>query len=124
MKAILALCFVAVASAASVSNDIDAPVLSQVLDISPDGTYQHSFETGNGISAQASGALKTPETEAVQGTFQYTAPDGTPISVSYVADDNGYQPQGAHIPEIPAYITRALEWQRTHPEKEEPLRKL
>lgn len=86
-----------------------------------------SYETGNGISAQEQGQLKNagnPEAEAleVQGSYQYTADDGTPISVSYIADENGFQPQGAHLPTpppIPPAIQRSLDFLAANPQPEE-----
>lgn len=82
-----------------------------------------SFETGNGIIAEESGFLKNagnPETEAqvVQGSSSYTSPEGHQIRLTYVADENGFQPQGAHLPTsppIPAAIQRALEYLATLP---------
>lgn len=85
-----------------------------------------SFETGNGIVAQEQGQLKNAgsdnEAEEVQGSVQYTAPDGTPISLNYLANEDGFQPQGDHLPTpppIPAAIQRALEWIAAHPEPEQ-----
>lgn len=94
-----------------------------------DGSYRSSYETGNGISAQEQGQLKNAgqkdaEAEEVQGGFSYTAPDGTPIQLSYIANENGFQPQGAHLPvaptppPIPAAIQRSLEYNAAHPEPE------
>lgn len=80
------------------------------------------YETENGISAQEQGGLKAigPSAgTAAQGAFQYTSPEGIPIAVSYVADENGFQPQGAHLPTpppIPPQIARALQWIAAHPE--------
>nr|CAD7423102.1 unnamed protein product [Timema monikensis] len=76
-----------------------------------------SYQTGNGISAQEQGYLKNSgikdqEAETVQGSYSYTAPDGTPITVTYTADENGYQAQGAHLPvapPIPVEIQRSLD---------------
>lgn len=86
-----------------------------------------SYETANGISAQEQGQVKNAgneEAEALeaQGSFKYTADDGTPVELSYVANENGFQPQGSHIPTpppIPPAIQRALEWIAAHPEPEE-----
>jgi hypothetical protein len=83
----------------------------------------YSFETGNGIIAEESGFLKNagnPETEAqvVQGSSSYTSPEGQQISLTYVADENGFQPQGAHLPTsppIPVAIQRALDYLATLP---------
>lgn len=65
-----------------------------------------------------------PETEAleVQGSVQYTADDGTPISLTYLANENGFQPQGAHLPTpppIPPAIQRALDFIAANPQPEE-----
>lgn len=48
--------------------------------------------------AEEQGYLKNPgkeneEAQFAQGQFSYTAPDGTRISLTYVADENGFQPQ-------------------------------
>lgn len=49
--------------------------------------------------------------------FRY-APDGTPVSLSWIADAFGNRVSGSHIPTpppIPPAIVRALEWIRAHP---------
>lgn len=62
----------------------------------------YSFETSDGIAQQESGQLTNPGSEnesmAVRGSFSYTGPDGVVYTVTYIADENGFQPQGAHIP--------------------------
>ena len=86
-----------------------------------------SYETGNQIKANEEGALKNvgnPETEAMsaKGGFSYTADDGTPIEVQYIADENGFQPQGAHLPTpppIPDAILKSIEFNRQNPEPAE-----
>lgn len=36
----------------------------------------------------------------VRGSFSYQGNDGQQYVVTYVADENGFQPQGAHLPQI------------------------
>ncbi|XP_026328708.1 uncharacterized protein LOC113236755 [Hyposmocoma kahamanoa] len=99
------------------------PIIRQEQIINPDGSYRYSYETGNGISAEEQGYVKNqgvPEQEAqtAQGQYQYTAPDGQLIQLSYIADENGFQPQGAHLPTpppIPEEIRRALDHLATLP---------
>ncbi|XP_076256463.1 endocuticle structural glycoprotein SgAbd-8-like [Rhynchophorus ferrugineus] len=136
MKFLIAsLALVAFTSAASIS-ETPVPILRQDQDISPDGSFSSAFETGNGIRAQASGVLKNAgvkdaEASEIQGSFSYTAEDGTPIQITYVANEAGFQPQGAHLPvapvdtntpptppPIPAAIQRSLDWIAAHPIKE------
>ncbi|CAH4019145.1 larval cuticle protein LCP-22-like [Pieris brassicae] len=87
--------------------------------VEADGSYNYFFETNNGITAQAQGVPRTfsgnpPVSPSVsQGSFSWTSPEGEVISMTYVADENGYQPQGNAIPqppEVPAQIARALEY--------------
>ena len=80
-----------------------------------------SYETANGISANEQGGLKGPESLIVNGGYQYTGNDGVVIQLQYTADENGFQPQGAHIPvppPIPEAILRSLEYNAAHPEED------
>ncbi|KAJ8732724.1 hypothetical protein PYW07_015323 [Mythimna separata] len=97
-------------------SDGAAEVVRSDFEVNPDGGYRYAYETANGISSDASGNYKqVGEAGAVvsQGSYRYTAPDGTPVEVTYVADENGYQPQGAVLPVgpgIPEAIARALKY--------------
>ena len=61
-----------------------------------------SFETSDGVKAEARGLLKNVGSEneslAVQGAYSYVDDKGETVNVKYVADENGFQPQGAHLP--------------------------
>ncbi|CAO1341517.1 unnamed protein product [Diamesa tonsa] len=94
------------------------PIISQEQEINYDGTYKWAYETGNGIQAEEQGYQKEipgqeEKANVAQGRYSYTAPDGQLIEVTYIADENGFQPQGAHLPTpppIPEAIQRALEY--------------
>ncbi|KAF7269291.1 flexible cuticle protein 12-like [Rhynchophorus ferrugineus] len=64
--------------------------------------YNFNYETSNGIQQQEQGTLQNAGTEneviQVRGSFTYTGPDGVTYTVTYIADENGFQPQGAHLP--------------------------
>lgn len=99
------------------------PILSQESDINVDGSYRSSYETGNKISAQEQGILKNAgqkdEASEVQGSYQWTAPDGQTFGLKYIANEGGFQPDASHLPtppEIPAAILRAIEWNEKNPE--------
>ncbi|CAL1680318.1 unnamed protein product [Lasius platythorax] len=104
-------------------------ILRQSQDSSPDGSYSYSYDTENGISVAETGQPKNigpNQIEAVRGQYSYTAPDGTPIVVTYTADENGFLASGAHLPTpppIPVAIQRALAYNAAHPEEEEPYRR-
>ncbi|KAH9631897.1 hypothetical protein HF086_014369 [Spodoptera exigua] len=87
----------------------NAAILRQ--DNSNDGeTYAYAYETENGISAEENG-VATNGVQA-QGGYSYTGDDGKVYSVRYTADENGFQPQGDHLPTphpIPEEILKALE---------------
>ncbi|XP_059057918.1 pupal cuticle protein 36-like [Achroia grisella] len=89
--------------------DAGAQILRSNSEVTAEG-FSYDFETSNGIRADASGVA----TNGVQsqGSFGYKGDDGQDYSISYTADENGYQPQGAHLPTpppIPEAILKSLE---------------
>lgn len=87
----------------------DAQVLrNDVENIGVDG-YNYAYETSNGIAAQEQAQLQNPGSEneaiAARGSYSYTGPDGVVYSVSYTADENGFQPSGAHLPQAWGHCT-------------------
>ena len=64
-----------------------------------------SYALSDGSEAQAQGQLKNIGTEeeaiVVKGSYSFVADDGQQYTVNYVADENGFQPQGAHLPVAP-----------------------
>lgn len=101
------------ASPVSRSDDVHAEVISQQSDVRADG-FDSSLQTTNSISRNEKGDAYGN----IYGDFGWIAPEGDHIAISYVADENGYQPQGDALPTpppIPIAIQRALEWIAAHP---------
>merc|ERR1712212_1166882 len=67
------------------------------------GKYSFDVETANGIVLSESGSPGDEGAINSQGSYSYTAPDGTPVLVTYVADENGFQPQSDLLPVAPAF---------------------
>lgn len=88
------------ASLAAPQNPAEAQILKYNADnIGIDG-YNFAYETSNGISHQEVGELKKVENEdvvVVRGSYRYIGNDGVTYEVTYIADENGFQPQGAHL---------------------------
>jgi hypothetical protein len=93
-------------------------IISQQSVVNADGSFNYSFEASNGIKVEESGFVKpvidvrsgvgegttdenAGDSQVIQGSFSYVAPDGTPISLKYVADETGFHPEGAHLPTLP-----------------------
>ncbi|XP_001360857.3 endocuticle structural glycoprotein SgAbd-3-like [Drosophila miranda] len=84
-----------------------------------DGSFNSSYETSNGIRVENIGYLKKiiiPKTETSDGqvideheelvlvqtgSYSYSDPEGNIITLRYVADENGFQPEGDHLPVAP-----------------------
>ena len=86
------------------SADASATLVSNTFADDGAGNFNFAFETSNGIKEQAQGQLKDVQVpvydtngqktgdqpgkaEVQTGQFSYTAPDGTPIAVQWVADE-------------------------------------
>lgn len=67
--------------------------------------FTYSWETSDGQRHNEEGTLQNAGSEneaiAVRGSFSFTADDGQVYTVNYIADENGYQPEGAHLPNVP-----------------------
>ncbi|KAL0266327.1 UNVERIFIED_CONTAM: hypothetical protein PYX00_008907 [Menopon gallinae] len=96
-------------------NTTPIPIVRAEANHNLDGSYNFVYETGNQISASEQGAIKNPGTDAetlsVQGSYSYVDLDGNHITINYVADENGFRADGAHLPQappIPPEIQEAL----------------
>ncbi|KAK9731386.1 Insect cuticle protein [Popillia japonica] len=60
-----------------------------------DGSYKIRYNIDDNIEAIVQGKRSEigDRPVIVSGSFQYTAPDNTLVSVEYVADENGYRPR-------------------------------
>ncbi|EDV51103.1 larval cuticle protein 65Ag1 [Drosophila erecta] len=96
--------FVALFAVALAAPNPDAVILRSDSEVNPD-SFKFAWETSDGQSANAEGHLNNIGTEneaiAVRGSYSFTADDGVTYTVNYIADENGFQPQGAHLPVAP-----------------------
>uniref|UniRef100_A0A8W7PX57 Uncharacterized protein n=1 Tax=Anopheles coluzzii TaxID=1518534 RepID=A0A8W7PX57_ANOCL len=101
-------------SAGGGGDDAGAETLAQDTVINADGSYTYNYETSNGISASQASNDGTN----ANGNFAFTAPDGQRYEIVYIADENGFQPQGAHLPTeppAPEHVIKMLEEMRANP---------
>ncbi|CAH2107392.1 unnamed protein product [Euphydryas editha] len=79
------------------------------------GSYNFAWELSDGSKHEESGQLKNQGAEneaiSVQGKYSWVADDGVLYTVTYIADENGFQPQieqgpGGAIP--PAVVASLL----------------
>ncbi|XP_023704702.1 endocuticle structural glycoprotein SgAbd-3 [Cryptotermes secundus] len=111
---IVVLCFVVMlgfVSSAPPQKTTPIPILRSAQETDFAGGYSFSFETGNDIAREEVGELRnagTPdEHQVVRGSYRYKDPEGNDIVVTYTADENGFVPQGAHLP-VPPPIPQAI----------------
>ncbi|EDW33395.1 GL15517 [Drosophila persimilis] len=96
--------FVALFAVALAAPSGDVTILRSESDVGPEN-FSYAFETSDGTAAQESGVLKNAGSEqeaiAVQGSYKFIGDDGVTYEVTYIADENGFQPSGAHLPVAP-----------------------
>ena len=103
----LVVLFALVALSAAQFQRAPVPITSHQEVRDNHGQYSYSFATGDGAAHSDRGVLKPgPEGNYLvrEGSHSYTSPEGQKIQLSYTADENGYQPTGAHLPVAPAPI--------------------
>ncbi|XP_055610890.1 flexible cuticle protein 12-like [Uranotaenia lowii] len=99
----LAIVFIATLALAlaAPAEEKDAQVLKYDSDVAADG-YSFQYETSNGIKHQEKSELKKFDEDVsalvVRGSFSFVGADGVTYTVNYVADENGFQPEAAHLP--------------------------
>jgi hypothetical protein len=80
------------------------------------GNYDFSFDEENGAHREEQGTQEfngEEDVNVIRGSYSYISPEGESITVNYIADENGFQPQGSHIPTGPALhpsIQRSLDF--------------
>ncbi|XP_045494159.1 flexible cuticle protein 12-like [Colias croceus] len=105
MKSFIVFALFVAAAVALPAEDREATILKyNINNIGVDG-YAYDLETSNGIQAQEQAVLKNQgaENEAIEvrGQFSYPGPDGVVYTVTYIANENGFQATGAHLPQPP-----------------------
>ncbi|XP_011307048.1 pupal cuticle protein Edg-78E [Fopius arisanus] len=101
-------------------------IISQDSEVNPDGSFHNVWESENGIRVQEEASVKllrdNTVVQTVVGQVSYVDPEGTQVVLRYVADENGFHPEGEHLPTpppVPTGIARGLEWIQAHPPVEE-----
>ncbi|XP_055838438.1 endocuticle structural glycoprotein SgAbd-3-like [Episyrphus balteatus] len=118
MHSILIVCLAFGIAAVNCAAARDGPVLEST--IGNDGNFHLRLEDADGTKILEDGHLKKAgdkDGEVIEGLFSFIK-DGQTFETSFTADENGYQPKGAHIPTpppVPEAIVRALEYIAKHP---------
>ncbi|XP_037941273.1 larval cuticle protein 65Ag1-like [Teleopsis dalmanni] len=82
----------------------DAEITRLDSDVQPEG-FKFGVATSDGFIHDAEGHLlnvgSDHEEISVKGSYSFVGDDGQTYTVNYIADANGFQPQGAHLPVAP-----------------------
>ncbi|XP_018568268.1 cuticle protein CP14.6-like [Anoplophora glabripennis] len=88
---------------------MDAKIERYDFNIQEPGSFDFSVATSDGFHHDVKGRLDKAggedESLVITGTYSYMAPDGVVYTITYVADKNGFQPIGDHIPQFKATTT-------------------
>ncbi|XP_011867275.1 PREDICTED: flexible cuticle protein 12-like [Vollenhovia emeryi] len=107
MKLIIVFAAVVAVALAAPPHDYSQTVVvkeTPLDNIGIDG-YQYGYELSSGQAHQESAQLvnagQENESLVVRGSFTYVDPEtNVRYTVNYVADENGFHPEGAHLPTV------------------------
>ncbi|EFX63219.1 hypothetical protein DAPPUDRAFT_67262, partial [Daphnia pulex] len=92
-------------------------IVSSNSEMNADGSYSFDFESADGTKVSESGSQKQvgakPEDIGTvsKGSYSFTTPDGVVLTVNWVADENGFQATGDHLPTpppMPEHVVKML----------------
>ncbi|XP_017070727.1 larval cuticle protein 65Ab1-like [Drosophila eugracilis] len=91
--------------AVAVARPNEVGIVRQDSDVGPE-SWSSNVELTDGTKIDEQGQLKNVGTEheaaVVHGSYSWVdEKTGEKFTVTYVADENGFQPQGAHLPVAP-----------------------
>ncbi|XP_030386430.1 endocuticle structural protein SgAbd-6-like [Scaptodrosophila lebanonensis] len=102
---VIGVCFVVFAASvcgAPLDDSDKATILRYDNDNGGLDGYNFAYETSDGVTRQEQAELKNAGTDqealSVRGSVSWVAPDGQTYTLNYIADENGFQPQGDHLP--------------------------
>ncbi|CAG7732055.1 unnamed protein product [Allacma fusca] len=112
-----AVCLIAV-TARPQGEAPEVTILNSVSETDGAGNFNWASETSDGTKLEQKGYIKNPEADpeeqiqVIQGSYSYIDPEGNTITVTYIADENGFQPTGDHLPTpppVPEAIQKVVE---------------
>ncbi|XP_042888870.1 cuticle protein AMP1A-like [Penaeus japonicus] len=112
MKIIILACLAAVAVATPQFDDRVVALLRDDRVANEDGTFSYALEADNGINTAVAGVVGSAGQINQEGSYTYTLADGTQAVVTFVANENGFQPQSSILPTphpLPAHVYELLE---------------
>ncbi|XP_042859071.1 cuticle protein AM1199-like [Penaeus japonicus] len=113
MKLIILVCLAAVAAAAPRPQERPVAILRDDRHDDGAGNFNYAFESEDGTSVSAAGAPGAAGQSNIQGSYRFTLPDGTIAEVTYIADENGFQPSSDLLPVPHPLPAHAIEQIRT-----------
>merc|ERR1712055_71533 len=104
MKSAIVLLLAAMAYAAPASLEVDSVELlhNEVESADDDGAHSMRFAADNGIDFELSGQEGEDGGANMQGSYTYIV-DGEAVPLTFVANENGYQPESSLLPVAPAF---------------------
>ncbi|XP_047478443.1 cuticle protein AMP1A-like [Penaeus chinensis] len=109
---IVLACLAAVAVAAPQLQERVVELLRDERVVNEDGTFSYVVEADNGINTAVSGSIGAEGQINQEGSYTFILEDGTQAIVSFVANENGFQPQSSILPTphpLPEHVFELLE---------------
>ncbi|XP_037937871.1 endocuticle structural protein SgAbd-6-like [Teleopsis dalmanni] len=102
MKLLHCLTLIAVIAAVLAAPQGDTEILENSVENIGIGGYSFSYKLSDGTTRTEEAVLNNAGTDkesiSITGKVTWVAPDGQTYTLTFVADENGFQPEGAHIP--------------------------